>query len=162
MSASKGETLDQQFLREAIALAEASVGSGGGPFGAVVVHAGRVVGRGNNCVVPNNDPTAHAEIVAIRAACAQLNEFHLTGCILYVNCEPCPMCFSAASWAHIERIVYAASREDAAAAGFDDVAIHQQVMLPPSQRNIPMQQQLHDEALKTFELWKNLEGKIEY
>lgn len=154
--------MDHQFLREAMALAEASVRNGGGPFGAVVVHDGVIVGRGNNRVVPNNDPTAHAEIVAIRAACAQLNEYHLTGCVLYVNCEPCPMCFSAASWAHIERIVFAASRGDAADAGFDDVAIHQQVMLPLAERRILMQQQLREEALKAFELWKNLEGRIDY
>lgn len=153
---------DQQFLREAIALAEESVHSGGGPFGAIVVHQGQIVGRGNNRVVPNNDPTAHAEIVAIRAVCAQLNEYHLTGCTLYVNCEPCPMCFSAASWAHIERIVFAASRDDAAAAGFDDVAIHQQVMLPLAERKIVMQQQLRDEALSAFTLWKNLEGRVDY
>ncbi len=154
--------MDQQFLREAIALSEASVRSGGGPFGAVVVWEGRVIARGNNRVVPNNDPTAHAEIVAIRAACAQLNAYHLTGCTLYVNCEPCPMCFAAASWAHIERIVFAASRDDAADVGFDDVAIHQQVMLPITQRHIPMQQQLRDEALQAFALWKNFEGRVDY
>lgn len=154
--------MDLEFLREAIALAEHSVRSGGGPFGAVVVHNGNVVARGSNRVVPNNDPTAHAEIVAIRSACAQLNEYHLAGCTLYVNCEPCPMCFAAASWAHIERIVFAASREDAASAGFDDLAIHQQVMLPTSQRTIPMQQQLRTEALNALVLWKNLEGKVEY
>lgn len=154
--------MDEQFLREALALAEASVASGGGPFGAVVVHHGQVVGRGSNRVVEANDPTAHAEIVAIRAACANLHEYHLTGCTLYVNCEPCPMCFAAASWAHIERIVFAASRDDAAAAGFDDVAIHQQVTLPTAQRKIPMQQKLRDEALKAFTLWNNLEGKREY
>lgn len=155
-------SMDHHFLREAIALAEASVSNGGGPFGAVVVRNGEVIGRGDNRVVPHCDPTAHAEIVAIRAACAQQEQHHLDGSILYVNCEPCPMCFAAASWAHIERIVYAANREDAAAIGFDDVEIHQQVMLPLSQRKIPMQQQLHDEALKAFELWKNFEGKVEY
>jgi len=154
--------MDHQFLREAIALAEQSVCSGGGPFGAVVVQNGQVVARGNNRVVLHNDPTAHAEIVAIRTACAQLHEYHLTGCTLYVNCEPCPMCFSAASWAHIERIVFAAGREDAANAGFDDLAIHQQVMLAPAQRMIPMHQQLRDEALNAFMLWKNLEHKVEY
>jgi len=156
------DDMDQQFLREAIALAEASVRSGGGPFGAVLVHDGDIVARGNNRVVPNNDPTAHAEIVAIRTACAQVNQFHLAGYTLYVNCEPCPMCFSAASWAHIDRIVYAANREDAAAIGFDDVEIYQQVILPPAQRNIPMQQQLRDEALNVFTLWNNLEEKDEY
>src|SRR5512143_544325 len=154
--------MDRQFLREAIALAEESVRNGGGPFGAVVVHDGQIVARGNNRVVPDTDPTAHAEIVAIRAACTELQQYHLTGCTLYVNCEPCPMCFSAASWAHIERIIFAASREDAAAAGFDDVAIHQQVALPPFQRNIPMQQQLREEALKAFSIWKSFEGKVEY
>lgn len=154
--------MDHLFLREAIALAEASVRSNGGPFGAVVVHNGEIVGRGSNRVVPHNDPTAHAEIVAIRAACAQLNAYHLTGCTLYVNCEPCPMCFAAASWAHIERIVYAVDRDAAAAVGFDDVAIHQQVALPPSQRTIVMEQQLQEEALAAFDMWKNLEGKVEY
>lgn len=154
--------MDQQFLREAIALAEASVGSGGGPFGAVVVRNGQVIARGTNRVVPDSDPTAHAEVVAIRAACAQLAEHHLDGAILYVNCEPCPMCFAAASWAHIARIVFAASREDAAAVGFDDVAIHQQVQLPVGQRQLPMQQLLRDEALNAFRLWENFAGRIDY
>ncbi len=154
--------MDRQFMREAIALAEESVRNGGGPFGAVVVYDGQIIARGNNRVVPDTDPTSHAEIVAIRAACRELRQYHLTGCTLYVNCEPCPMCFSAASWAHIERIIFAANREDAAAAGFDDVAIHHQVTLPPSQRNIPMQQQLREEALKAFSIWKNFEGKVEY
>lgn len=162
MTMSWDTEMDRQFLREAIALAEESVRNQGGPFGAVIVHNGQIIARGNNRVVICNDPTAHAEIVAIRAACTQLNEYHLKGCTLYVNCEPCPMCFSAASWARIERIVFAASREDAAAVGFEDVAIHQQAALPPSQRKIPMQQQLREEALNALEEWKNLEGKVEY
>jgi guanine deaminase len=154
--------MDEQFLREALALAEASVASGGGPFGAVVVRDGQVIARGNNRVVPHNDPTAHAEIVALRNACTALDDFRLTGCTLYVNCEPCPMCFSAAYWARIERIVFAASREDAAQAGFDDVVIHEQVALPVSMRGVPMVQLLRDESARAFELWRQLENRVEY
>jgi guanine deaminase len=154
--------MDEQFLREALALAEASVASGGGPFGAVVVRDGRVIGRGSNRVVPHNDPTAHAEIVAIRAACTVEGDFHLAGSTLYVNCEPCPMCFAAAYWARIERIVFAASRAAAAQAGFDDVALHEQVALPISARSVVMVQLLREESSKAFELWRRLENRVEY
>lgn len=154
---------DEHFLREAIALARAGMERGdGGPFGCVIVKDGQVVGRGNNRVTSSNDPTAHAEVVAIREACAALGDFQLTGCTLYTSCEPCPMCLGAIYWARPERIVYAATRSDAADAGFDDQLIYDELPLPPEQRKFPMEQMLGKEAAQVFREWKALEGKTEY
>lgn len=150
------------FMREALALAEASVASGGGPFGAVVVRAGVVVGRGSNRVTPDNDPTAHAEVMAIRDACRNLGIFSLEGCELYVNCEPCPMCLAAAYWARLERIYHAATRQDAAAAGFDDALIYQEVCLPAAQRRLPLEQLLPEEAMTAFAAWAELACRVDY
>ncbi len=150
------------FMREAMALAEASVQNGGGPFGAVVVRAGRVVGRGSNRVTADNDPTAHAEVMAIRDACRTLGSYSLEGCELYVNCEPCPMCLAAAYWARLERIYHAATRQDAAAAGFDDALIYQEVCLPPAQRRMPLEQLLPEEAGTAFAAWGDKADRVDY
>jgi tRNA(Arg) A34 adenosine deaminase TadA len=125
---------DADFLRLAIELATESAGTDGGPFGAIVVLEGAVIGRGTNRVTAEKDPTLHGEVVAIRDACARTGHHDLSGAVLYTSCEPCPMCFGAAWWARIERIVFAADRLDAAAAGFDDAAIHADVATPPAER----------------------------
>lgn len=153
---------DEKFLRQAIAMAEDSVRNGGGPFAALVVRDGEVIGRGSNRVTLDNDPTAHAEIQAIRDACKTIQDFSLSGCRLYVNCEPCPMCMAAAYWARLDGVIYAASAEDAARAGFDDVLIKQELRLEPAERRLPIHQALRDEAQATFELWSSLEDKVEY
>ena len=150
-------------MREAIRLAKEGMSRGlGGPFGAVVVKEGRVVGRGNNQVTSTNDPTAHAEVMAIRDACRNLNTFQLDGCTLYTSCEPCPMCLGAIYWARLERIVYGCFDTDAAEAGFDDQFIYREIEKPRNQRSIPMKQLLRDEAWTVFEEWKSKEDKIHY
>jgi tRNA(Arg) A34 adenosine deaminase TadA len=151
------------FLREAIALALESVRDGtGGPFGAVVVRDGVIVGRGANRVTSANDPTAHAEVEAIRHACRHLNTFSLQGCELYASCEPCPMCLAAIYWARIDRVYYACTRADAAAAGFDDALIYEEVALPPAGRRLPMIQLMHAEAQAALDAWKAKPDKIPY
>jgi len=154
--------MDERFLREAITLAEASIDEGGGPFGAVVVCDGEIIGYGRNRVTLDNDPTAHAEVQAIRDACRNVDDFQLKGCELYVSCEPCPMCLSAAYWARIDTVYYAATAEDAAVAGFDDVRIHQELRLAPAQRQMPMRQALREEAQLTFKRWNEMEDKQGY
>lgn len=154
---------DEQFLRQAIALARAGMERGdGGPFGCVIVKDGQVVGQGNNRVTSSNDPTAHAEVVAIRAACAQLNSFQLEGCTVYTSCEPCPMCLGALYWARPARIVYAATREDAADAGFDDSFIYAELPLPPAERRYAMEHGCREEAQAVFGAWKAMAGKVGY
>lgn len=151
------------FMRRAIALAEQNVSSnGGGPFGAVVVHDGRIVGEGTNQVTGLHDPTAHAEVVAIRAACRELGSFSLAGAEIYASCEPCPMCLSAIYWARIDRIFYGNTKIDAAAIGFDDDHIYREIALPISDRAIPTQQILHDEAIEAFRAWDASAEKITY
>jgi len=135
----------------------------GGPFGALVVDKnGKIIGRGYNSVTSTNDPTAHAEIVAIRAACKHLNSFQLTGCTIYTSCEPCPMCLSAIYWARAEKIIYACSRKDAADIGFDDDFIYQEIPLPIEKRSIPCEQLCREEGLKAFRVWTDKTTKIEY
>jgi len=134
----------------------------GGPFGAVVVRRGKIVGRGWNRVTSSNDPTAHAEVVAIRDACRRLKNFRLDDCELYASCEPCPMCLAAIYWSRIGRIFYAGTRRDAAAIGFDDDSIYREVARPLSRRKIPMQQLLRPDALKVFAEWRNKPDKIRY
>ncbi len=154
---------DKKFMREALHLAEVGMRSGrGGPFGCVVVRKGEVVGRGHNRVTSTNDPTAHAEVVAIRDACAHLETFQLDDCELYTSCEPCPMCLSAIYWARIPQVFYANTRTDAAAIGFDDDFIYQQVPLPPSQRTIKMTLLLRDEAQEAFKEWAKKTDKVRY
>jgi guanine deaminase len=153
----------EQFMREAIKLAEDGMRGGrGGPFGCVVVRRGEIVGRGNNRVTSTNDPTAHAEVTAIRDACASLQTFQLTDCELYTSCEPCPMCLSAIYWARIPTVFYGNNRQDAAGIGFDDDFIYQQVPLPPEQRAIAMKPLLRDEALITFKDWAAKTDKVRY
>jgi guanine deaminase len=152
-----------QFMERAIALAREGVGeNAGGPFGSVVVKDGRIVGEGSNRVTSTNDPTAHAEIVAIRKACANLNTFQLDGCVIYASCEPCPMCLGAIYWARAEMIYIACTRDDAAEAGFDDEFIYEEIASPLSQRRIPIEQQMRDEGLAAFAAWNAKPDKIEY
>ena len=134
----------------------------GGPFGAVVVRKGKIVGRGWNQVTSSNDPTAHAEVTAIRDACKKLKTFQLDDCELYTSCEPCPMCLSAIYWARIPQIFYGNTRTDAAAIGFDDDFIYQQVPLPPEQRTVKMQLFLRDEAQGAFKEWAAKTDKVRY
>jgi guanine deaminase len=151
------------FLRRAIALATANVQEGrGGPFGAVVVHAGRIVGEGANTVTAVNDPTAHAEVNAIRAAARTLGKFSLAGCVLYTSCEPCPMCLSAAYWARMDAIYFGAGAEDAARAGFDDAILYGEMRKEADARRIPARQLLAAEAWASFAAWIASPNKIEY
>lgn len=152
-----------EFMRAAIKLANDGMRSGrGGPFGCVVVRRGEIVGRGNNRVTSTNDPTAHAEVVAIRDACAVLKTFQLEDCELYTTCEPCPMCLSAIYWARIPHTFYGNTRADAAAIGFDDDFIYQQVALPLEQRARKMESVLREEAQVTFQEWSRKNDKIRY
>ena len=154
---------DERFLRMAIEASRAGMERGdGGPFGCVVVKDGKVVGTGNNRVTSTNDPTAHAEVVAIRDACKNLGDFQLTGCVLYTSCEPCPMCLGAIYWARPDRIVFAATRTDAAEVGFDDQLIYDELPLPISERRIPTQQALRSEGVDVFKAWANLADKVRY
>lgn len=134
----------------------------GGPFGAVVIKDGKIVGRGNNKVTSSNDPTAHAEVMAIRDACKNLNTFQLDGCILYTSCEPCPMCLGAIYWARPDKVFYANTREDAAAIGFDDDFIYNEINVSMDERKIPFEQIARDEALRVFELWQSKSDKTAY
>lgn len=152
----------KDFMRQAIALAVENVAAGGGPFGAVIVKNGEVVSTGVNRVTSNNDPTAHAEVNAIRAACAKLGTFDLGGCVLYTSCEPCPMCLGAIYWAHIDKIFYGANQHDAASVGFDDSFIYRELELEPSKRHKPVENILPDEALAPFNAWREKSDKIEY
>ena len=150
-------------MRRAIRLAEENAASGnGGPFGAVIVKDGKVVAEGSNTVTVDNDPTAHAEVTAIRRACAVLGTFDLSGCELYTSCEPCPMCLAACYWAHVSKVFYAAGREDAADAGFDDEMIYVEVAKQLNERKLPFVQLLPEEGLRPFMLWKSNPDKIKY
>jgi len=153
----------EKFMQMAIDLSVKNVQNGlGGPFGAVIVKNGEVVAASANKVVPTNDPTAHAEVSAIRLACQQLNTFNLEGCEIYTSCEPCPMCLGAIYWARLDKIYYANTKADAAAIGFDDHFIYDELELPMSQRKLPVVQMLRDEALKAFKQWEESTGKTEY
>jgi len=155
--------MNPSFLREAILLSvEKMEGNEGGPFGAVIARDGKIVGRGWNRVTSTNDPTAHAEIVAIRDACAHLDTFSLSGCEIYTSCEPCPMCLAAIYWARLGRIVYAATCEDAAAAGFDDHSVYRELGLPPGGRSIPSVQHFREEACKAFTAWLRKTDRTHY
>jgi tRNA(Arg) A34 adenosine deaminase TadA len=155
--------IDLPYIAQAIELARAGASRNeGGPFGAIVVKDGEVVGRGNNKVVSTNDPTAHAEVLAIRDACKNLNSYQLGGCTIYTSCEPCPMCLGAIYWARPDRIVYACTREDAAAIQFDDHFIYEQILLPPDQRKIPGNQCGREKGLEVFREWENKADKIQY
>jgi len=154
--------LANPFIRKAIEIALANVGCDGGPFGAVIVRDGAVIATGANQVTRTNDPTAHAEVVAIREACRLLGHFQLTGCDLYASCEPCPMCLGAIFWARPARVFFAATHDDAAAAGFDDSFIYRQIEVSHAQRSIPMIQVLDEFSTKPFEEWVSRPGKTRY
>ena len=153
---------DERFMQMAIDLSVENVANGGGPFGAVIVREGQVLASGTNRVTANNDPTAHAEVSAIREACAKVGNFKLEGATIYTSCEPCPMCLSAIYWAGIERIYYGNTKEDAKAINFDDSFIYEQIALPYSQRAIPTQNLMRESALQGFRLWSEKEDKILY
>lgn len=150
------------WMREAIALSSRNVDNGGGPFGAVIVKDGKIVARGANRVTADNDPTAHAEVIAIRKAAAELGTFDLSGCEIYTSCEPCPMCLSAIYWARIGRIYYGNTQYDAKAINFDDSFIYSELSLAAEKRNIPAMRLLGDEAIVSFNKWRDKEDKIEY
>lgn len=153
---------NEDFMRQAIELAVENIKNGGGPFGAVIVKDGAVVATGANRVTANNDPTAHAEVCAIRAACTKLGTFDLSGCVIYTSCEPCPMCLGAIYWAHIDKIYYGANQLDAASVDFDDSFIYRELELTPDKRNKPVENILHDEAQAPFRAWQEKEDKIRY
>lgn len=153
----------ESWMEKAISLALENVREGrGGPFGALVVKDGRMVGSGTNLVTATNDPTAHAELVAIREACRALGSFQLTGCEIYTTCEPCPMCMGAIYWARPARLYYAGTRGDAARIGFDDAYIYEQLRLPAGKRAIPMAQVLREKALAAFEEWERKQDRVMY
>lgn len=153
---------DRGFMQMAIELSERNVDEGGGPFGAVIVRDHELIATGTNRVTPNNDPTAHAEIMAIRQACQRLNSFSLEGCTVYSSCEPCPMCLSALYWAGVERICYANTKQDAAAIDFDDSFIYDQLRLDYDRRSIRCEHFMREEALGTFRKWEAKSDKTKY
>lgn len=153
---------DRKFMQMAIDASIQNVRNGGGPFGAVIVRNGEVIATGVNRVTANNDPTAHAEVSAIRSACAQLGTFHLQDCVIYTSCEPCPMCLSAIYWSGITRIYYGNTAQDADDIGFSDKFIYDELATPMSQRSIPVQNIMRDEALSAFRAWEEKTDKVEY
>lgn len=153
---------DRHFMQMAIDLSIENVANGGGPFGAVIVRNGEVLSTGTNRVTANNDPTAHAEVSAIRSACAKEKAFKLTGCTCYTSCEPCPMCLSALYWAGVERIVYGNTKDDAKAIDFDDSFIYDQLELPYAERSIRCEHFMRDEALAAFRKWEAKDDKVRY
>lgn len=156
-------TREEKFMQEAIALSQKSVDQNdGGPFGCVIVKDDVIIGRGHNMVTSTNDPTAHAEVVAIRDACKTLHNFQLDGCEVYTSCEPCPMCLGAIYWARPKIIYYANSREDAATFGFDDSMIYDEMAADKDKRKIPIKSIAREDALKIFINWKNKEEKTSY
>jgi guanine deaminase len=156
-------TREEKFMQEAIALSKKGMDEGeGGPFGCVIVKGDEIVGRGNNKVTSSNDPTAHAEVVAIRDACKNLNTFQLGDCEVYTSCEPCPMCLGAIYWARPKAIYFANNREDAAAIGFDDSMIYQEMNAGLAERKIPIVALGREQAIKVFEEWKSKGDKIAY
>lgn len=153
---------DKELMLRAIELSEESVRNGGGPFGAVIARDGKIIAEGSNCVTLHHDPTAHAEVTAIRKAADKLKTFDLSGCVIYTSCEPCPMCLGAIYWAHLDKIFYANDRKDAAAIGFDDDFIYKELELTPDHRNKPSEIIMRDEAKKAFRMWSEKSDKTEY
>jgi tRNA(Arg) A34 adenosine deaminase TadA len=155
--------IQNEFMQEAIRLSIENVASGkGGPFGAVIVKDGKIIARGSNGVTSTNDPTAHAEVVAIRNACAALGTFQLDGCEIYTSCEPCPMCLGAIYWARPDKMYFANTKKDAADINFDDQFIYEELELPYLNRKLQTEQIMRDEALEAFKLWSTSIAKIEY
>ena len=152
----------EECMRRAIALSEENVKNGGGPFAAVIVKNGEIVAEGANRVTSDFDPTSHAEVSAIRAACKKLGTFILSGYEIYTSCEPCPMCLGAIYWSHLDKIYYGNNRQDAAKIDFDDDFIYQEIPLPLEKRRIPMENLLRGEALNCFKIWSEKTDKTEY
>ena len=153
---------NDELMREAIRLSEENVANGGGPFGAVIARGGEIIATGVNRVTASNDPTAHAEVSAIRRAAQQLGTFNLAGCEIFTSCEPCPMCLGAIYWARLDRVYYANTKADAKAAGFDDSFIYDELALPRDRRKLPSVPMMRNEAIKVFEEWVSKEDKVEY
>jgi len=153
---------DKKFMQRAIELSVENIKNGGGPFGAVIVKDGKIISEGTNRVTADNDPTAHAEVSAIRQAAKKLNTFDLSGCEIYSSCEPCPMCLGAIYWAHLDKIYFGNTKTDAKDIGFDDSFIYDELELIPSDRKVAMERLLPEESIIAFEDWKNKEDKIEY
>jgi guanine deaminase len=154
--------MQSTYMKKAIELSQKNIQSGGGPFGAVIVKDGKIIGEGWNKVTANNDPTAHAEVEAIRQACKNLSDFDLSGAEIYTSCEPCPMCLSAIYWARLSKIYYANTKKDAASIQFDDDFIYTEIPKPMSERKISMTQLMRDEAFEVFKQWETSEIKIKY
>ncbi len=152
----------EDLMREALRLARESVAAGGGPFAALVVKDGAVVAAATNRVVPDRDPTAHAEVLAIREACRRLGTFRLDGCEIYASCEPCPMCAGAIAWARLSRVLYAGTRDEAAAAGFDDARLWAEIAVPPERRSVPAERLLAGEARAPFDAWTAKPDRTRY
>ena len=152
----------EELMREAIRLSEDNVRNGGGPFGAVIARDGEIVGTGTNRVTPDCDPTAHAEVNAIRDAASRLGTFNLSGCEIYSSCEPCPMCLGAIYWAHLDRLYYGNDKQDAAGIGFDDAFIYRELDLKPEDRSLKSERLLSDEAAAAFREWAAKPDKVEY
>ena len=153
---------NKKFMRKAIALSIQNIQKGGGPFGAVIVKDGKVIATGVNRVTRNTDPTAHAEVTAIRKASKKLGTFDLVGCDIYTSCEPCPMCLGAVYWAHIDRMYYGNTKADAKNVGFDDSFIYDEIELKPEKRRLITTQLLSEEAIEAFKAWANTENKVKY
>jgi len=156
------ENKDKKYMLDAIRLSSENIDSGGGPFAAIIVKDGKIISAATNSVTADNDPTAHAEINAIRKACKALNSFDLSGCVIYTSCEPCPMCLGAIYWAHIDKVFYGNTKDDARKIGFDDSFIYKEMELPLKKRKIEFEQLLHDEAFKAFIKWHKSDNKTEY
>lgn len=152
----------EELMRRAIELSENSVRNGGGPFGAVIAKGGEIIAEGSNKVTINNDPTAHAEVCAIRNACKILNTFELANCVIYTSCEPCPMCLGAIYWARLSKIFYANDRKDAAEIGFDDDFIYEEIAIEPQYRKKPSEILLRNEAINAFRMWTLKDDKTKY
>ncbi len=152
----------EELMRKAIELSKENVQNGGGPFGAVIAKDGEIVATGVNRVTDSCDPTAHAEVSAIRAATSKLKDFNLSGYEIYTSCEPCPMCLGAIYWARLDRMYYGNNKTDAKEIGFDDSFIYDEIALKPEKRKLPSEILLHDEAIQAFEAWKEKADKIEY
>ena len=153
---------NEKFMSKAIALSKKNVQNNGGPFGAVIVKDGKIIARGVNGVTRHNDPTAHAEVSAIRKAAKKLGTYDLEGCVIYTSCEPCPMCLGAIYWAHLDKMYYGNTKTDAKNIGFDDSFIYEEIDLKPADRKLKSEQLLSNEAFQVFENWSNKTDKIEY
>lgn len=153
---------EQKFMRKAIALSVENIKKDGGPFGAVIVKNNKIIATGTNRVTAHNDPTAHAEVIAIRKACKKMGTFDLSGCVIYSSCEPCPMCLSAIYWSHIGELYYGNTKADAKSIDFDDSFIYDEIALTPANRKLRSTQMLAEEAIAAFQNWANAADKIRY